>query len=103
MGQRLVAAPVLAALGISDLRFQISVPTFEICDLRCRNAALLLQACHSISTQPTSTAESGFIARSVRKEWLDGRARRYRIDIPMQIPVPSHRERKPQSVAGVPP
>ncbi len=46
-----------------------------------------LQACHSISTQPTSTAQSGFIACSARKEWLDGRARRCRIDTPMRIPA----------------
>jgi hypothetical protein len=56
MGQRLVAASVLAALGISDLRFQISVPTFEICDLRCRNAALLLQAHPLIGTQVSISA-----------------------------------------------
>ena len=33
-----------------NLKFHISVLPFEICDLRCRDAALLLQARPSIST-----------------------------------------------------
>ena len=72
IGLWLIAASILATLGISNFRSQF-LP-FEICDLRCRDAALLLHARPSITLQVfILTAESGvqciFMPPSTLIDW----------------------------------
>ena len=56
MGPQLVAAQVLARLGISDFRSQFCHLRFAI---EMPQSGLLLQAHRSIRTQMTSAAQSG--------------------------------------------
>ena len=65
----LIVASILAALGISNFGSQF-LP-LEICDLRCRGAALLLRARPSITLQVSiCTAESGLKQISFRTTML---------------------------------